>query len=120
MARGFLQIDENGVAVAAIVVSEQDAADGNGPEFCHGIHGGTWVEAESEGKMRGGIGFIYLEDEQALVHPKPFESWTLDREKLTWMPPTPRPEHVEGKIHSWNEETGEWVQGEDIIYGHNI
>lgn len=39
---------------------------------------------------------------------KPFQSWTLNEETLTYSPPTPRPQ--DGKLYRWDEPTLSWIE----------
>jgi hypothetical protein len=39
---------------------------------------------------------------------KPFPSWTLNEETLTYSAPTPRPQ--DGKLYRWDEPTLSWIE----------
>jgi len=115
MPVNFVQIDEDGLVIGGALVSDEDAADGKGVDFCKGLHGGTWLEAGSVEAPRAGMGWVYLADIDEFLNPKPYSSWTLDRENHTWKPPTARPEDGE---YVWNEGEEEWVadSGSSIVY----
>lgn len=52
-------------------------------------------------KNYAGIGYIYNPVLDAFYEPKPFDSWTLNKDTCLWEPPIPRPE--DGKYYVWNE-----------------
>jgi hypothetical protein len=87
-------------------------------EWCETNLGGTWVQTSyntyaGKHKLGGtplnknfaGIGYIW--DGTGFAAHKPFESWTLDEETMTWNPPIPKPE---GPYSYWDEETLNWIQ----------
>jgi hypothetical protein len=59
-------------------------------------------------KNYAGIGFIYDENLDAFIPPKPFDSWILDEEKCQWVSPVPYPENL--GFHVWHEDTQEWKE----------
>lgn len=66
-----------------------------------------------EGALRknyASVGYIYNENLDAFIPPKPYNSWILDENKGDWEPPTPYPEDgLNGdKTYVWNEENLEW------------
>lgn len=125
----FAKINDIGV-VTEVAVVEQDQ-ENRGQEFlaedlglggrwektCHNTRGGIYYDPETNEpsidqsksfrKNFAGIGFIYDEERDAFIGPKPFESWILNEDTCTWEAPTPKPE--EG-IWFWNEELGNWEE----------
>jgi hypothetical protein len=71
-----------------------------------GVHsnGGTPLR-----KNHAGIGYIYDEDRDAFISPKPFKSWILNETTCLWQSPIPYPQ--DNNKYNWNEETLSW----DII-----
>jgi hypothetical protein len=71
-----------------------------------GIHnnGGTPLR-----KNFAGIGYIYDEDRDAFIPPKPYNSWVLNETTCQWESPVAIPQD-ENK-YTWNESTLTW----DII-----
>jgi hypothetical protein len=72
---------------------------------------GTWKKAfwDINGKKRFcGIGYLYMEEKDAFIPPKPLPSWVLNDENI-WNPPTP---HPEDGVYTWNEETISWLKVE--------
>ena len=68
-----------------------------------GIHklGGTAFR-----KNYAGIGYIYDEQRDAFIPPKPFNSWILNEDTCLWNAPIDKPN--DGNIYKWNEEILNW------------
>ena len=58
-------------------------------------------------KNYAGIGYTYDNDLDAFIPPKPYDSWTLNRDTCLWEAPVPYP--TDGNNHMWNEETLSWI-----------
>jgi hypothetical protein len=82
-----------------------------------GIHslGGTPFR-----KNHAGIGYIYDQNRDAFISPKPFNSWILNEDTCLWEPPIIYPEtydlnltYPDGTVkkdpYKWNEETQSWT-----------
>ena len=67
-----------------------------------GVHssGGTPLR-----KNHAGIGYVYDEDKDAFIPPKPFNSWILNETTCLWNAPVVRPN---GRGYTWNELTLSW------------
>ncbi len=115
----FAQVDENNIVTQVLVVSDQDA--GNGQDFLANTLGlgGTWIQTSyntaggvhKDGgtplrKNYAGIGYTYDSGRDAFIPPKPFNSWLLDEATCLWNAPIARPEG--DGIYTWNEETLSW------------
>ena len=115
----FAQIDENNIVTQVLVVSDQNA--GNGQDFCANTLGlgGTWIQTSyntSGGvhlnggtplrKNYAGVGYTYDSVRDAFIPPKPFTSWILNEETCLWDAPVARPEG--DGIYTWNEENQSW------------
>ena len=59
-------------------------------------------------KNYAGIGYYYDSIRDAFIPPKPFPSWTLNEQSCLWQSPIPYPN--DGKMYTWNEETGNWEE----------
>jgi hypothetical protein len=73
--------------------------------------GGIWIQTSYNNNIRknfAGVGYIYNEELDIFLPPKPYTSWIIDVEKGVWTAPIPRPEEQQGKAHIWIEETQEW------------
>ena len=107
--------------VIQVLVTENNADEGYG--FLLKNFGGRWIKTSyntiggvhTQGgtplrKNFAGIGFIYDEQRDAFIPPKPFKNWILNEETCQWEAPVPYP--TDGKIYNWNEELGDWVEVE--------
>lgn len=115
----FAEIDENNIVVRVLVVDDNNAA--NGQEYLAnelGL-GGTWLQTSyntsqnqhPNGKpLRGnyaGLGFLYNQELDIFIAPKPFASWSIDETTATWVAPIAMPS--EG-AWEWDENSQEWVE----------
>lgn len=57
-------------------------------------------------KNYAGIGYIYDEQRDAFIPPKPFPSWVLNEFSCLWESPIPYPN--DGNYYDWNEENQSW------------
>ncbi len=79
----FAEIDENNVVLRVLVVDNEH--EHRGHEFLSqdlGL-GGTWIQTSYNGNFRktfAGMGFVYNEELDIFLPPKPFESWILNTE----------------------------------------
>ena len=58
-------------------------------------------------KNHAGIGYIYDEDRDAFIPPKPFNSWILNESTCNWEAPIAYP--TDGKLYNWDESIKNWV-----------
>ena len=100
---------ENGI-VTNVIVAEQEFIDSGAlgdPK--------SWIQTSYNNSTRGtyaGIGYLYLENLDIFIPPKPFPSWTLDEELGTWKAPVAKPE--EGKW-VWNEYNQQWNEDTHVL-----
>ena len=75
-----------------------------------GVHdnGGTPLR-----KNHAAIGYIYDEDRDAFIAPKPFNSWVLNETTCLWESPIPYPQ--DNNRYKWNEQNQSWDLIEDNI-----
>jgi len=102
---------ENGV-VTNVIVAEQDFIDS-------GAVGdpSSWIQTSYNGNIRGifaGIGYLYNEELDIFLLPKPFESWSLNLETAQWESPVPYP--TEGRW-IWNEAEEKWDEDTHVLPG---
>ena len=67
-------------------------------------------------KNYAGIGYLYDEERDAFISPKPFESWTLDS-NFDWQPPIVKPTTPDDALYDvlWEEDNERWIaQGCDF------
>lgn len=58
-------------------------------------------------KNFAGIGYLYDEERDAFIPPKPFDSWVLEESTCHWQPPLPVP--TTGGPYRWDEGSLSWV-----------
>lgn len=59
-------------------------------------------------KNYAGLGYVYDEQKDAFIAPKPFASWVLNNESCLWEAPVELPS--DGKQYYWDEDTLSWLQ----------
>lgn len=124
----YAKLDENNIVLAVHIISNEiTTIDGieleqRGVDFLTELYGyplwkqtsyNTQAGEHAEGKKAfrknyAGIGFIYDEERDAFIPPKPFPSWILDEQTCRWQAPVPRPDDID--LCFWNEENQEWVE----------
>lgn len=123
----FAELDENDIVLRVIVVSDDDAVDGE--VFCNNLLGGSWKQTSyntrggvhydpetqtPDGgvalrKNYAGIGHVFDEGRDAFMTTQPYPSWTLDEDTCYWEPPIPKPIAGPGGYYEWDEPTVNWV-----------
>ena len=123
----FAELDENDTVLRVIVVSDENAIDGE--VFCNNLFGGSWKQTSYN--TRGGVhydpetqkpddgvafrknyagkGYVFDEWRDAFMAPQPYPSWTLDENTCYWEPPVPKPPSDPGGHYEWDEPTVNWV-----------
>jgi hypothetical protein len=89
-----------------IATTEQAGAD-----FLNNIYKtrDVWKQTSYNNNIRknyAGIGYIYDEDRDAFIPPKPFNSWVLNETTCLWESPVAYPN--DGQKYIWNEDTQSW------------
>jgi hypothetical protein len=61
-------------------------------------------------KNHAGIGYIYDENRDAFIPPKPYNSWVLNEDTCLWNSPVAKPTEQleENEYYSWNESIINW------------
>lgn len=57
-------------------------------------------------KNYAGIGFLYRQDLDAFIPPKPYPSWVLNEQTCLWEAPTPMP--TDSEYYIWDEQNKIW------------
>ena len=57
-------------------------------------------------KNHAGIGYVYDEDRNAFIPPKPYNSWVLNENTCVWESTVDYPN--DGEIYTWNESALNW------------
>jgi hypothetical protein len=120
----FAELDENNVVININSVHENSIDPENeeesGIDFLESLHGHRRWKRYSFNTAHGvhmqdgvpfrknaaAIGYIYDEERDAFVPPKPFESWTLDEEICEWLPPVDAPVPP---LYRWSEAEYGWI-----------
>ena len=113
----FVKLDENNVVVAGVVVNN-DAIDPtneevSGIEFLNNLYctADNWKQTSYNGNIRkqyAGIGYTYDPIANVFIAPKPYPSWTLDK-NFDWQAPKTKPD----AFCIWDEENLMWQQLEN-------
>lgn len=93
---------ENGVVVHVEVVT--DEFFNSNPDR----YSGTWLKVGTEKYPFVSPGYTYIQKEDKLIAPQPFNSWILN-EKNEWTAPKSQPK---GKCY-WDEDKQEWILNTD-------
>lgn len=86
----FAEIDDNGIVLRVLVVSNE--LENRGVEYLRDdlALGGTWIQTSYNGKIRknyAGIGFTYDATRDAFIPPKPENAIGFDEETCQWITP---------------------------------
>ena len=116
----YAKIDENNI-VTEVIVSNIDFINSleesnSYIETSKNMYGGVYYDENTNQpssnqsqllrKNYAGIGYIYDENRDAFIPPKPFNSWVLNESSCLWDAPTAMPD--DGEIYTWNEVTQTW------------
>ena len=126
----FAELDENDIVLRVVVVSDENAIDGE--VFCNNLLGGSWKQTSynthggvhydpdtrtpDDGvafrKNYAGKGYVFDDGRDAFMTAQPYPSWTLDEDTCYWEPPVPKPVPPlaeSGGYYKWDEPTVNWV-----------
>jgi hypothetical protein len=103
---------EDGI-VTQVIVADQEFIDS-------GTVGdpSQWIQTSYNSNIRktyAGIGYLYNEELDIFIGPKPFESWSLDTENGTWKAPVDKPD--DNKNYIWNEDSFSWEESTNPLPG---
>jgi len=116
----FAKLDENNVVVEVVVIDNNAVnnlpfpdSEPIGVAFCQSLYGAdtVWKQTSYNGTFRkryAGEGLIYNSEVDAFISPKPYPSWSLDKEIGNWKPPVPFPN--DEKLYRWDEESQTWIR----------
>lgn len=127
----WAEIDENNIVTRVLVGDNNDQNGDEGYQWLIENLGGRWIKASYNTrfgihilggtplrKNYPGIGYIYNEELDAFIPPKPdnMNSWIINTEKGIWEPPIPFPGEIPedpflvSLEYIWDEETLSWVK----------
>ena len=104
-------LDENNIVTEVIVgIDENELIEGKYPEIWYGeFRNQKCLRTSYNGNIRknyAGVGYFYDEILDAFIPPKPFESWSLNKETCNWKAPLEYPS--DGNRYIWNENNLIW------------
>lgn len=124
----YVFLDENNI-VTEVIVGKEEFEEGVNWELHYGnfrnqvckrtsyntiggVHyksDGTPSEDQTKAfrKNYAGIGYMYDEQRDAFIPPKPYPSWILNEFSCLWESPIPYPNNENN--YYWNEDTLSWV-----------
>jgi hypothetical protein len=107
----FAKLDQNNVVTEVVVVSNDVATNEEaGVSFLRNLYKeptANWKQTSYNSTIRknfAGVGYIYDNNNDAFIPPKPYNSWILNEDTCKWEAPIVRPEGS----YQWNEETQTW------------
>ncbi len=113
----FAKLDNNNIVLEVHVVNN-DALDSNneeqsGIEFLTQWSNGytNWKQTSYNGNYRknyAGIGYIYDQERDAFIPPKPFNKWVLNEDTCIWESPVQYPDDENQYV--WNDNKGVWEE----------
>jgi hypothetical protein len=105
----------NGIVQQVIVAEPEffdtfvDSSPGEWIQTSYNTRGGVHANGGTPlRKNYAGVGFTYDKERDAFISPKPYQSWILDENSCTWLPPVACPE--DGKNYAWDEPTTSWKE----------
>jgi hypothetical protein len=107
----FAQIDSNNIVINVLSIPDEEQHRGEEYLSVNLGLGGRWIQTSYNNNVRkifAGIGYVYNQELDIFLPPKPFESWTVDPIKKEWVAPQERPEEIDGTGLSWNEGEQLW------------
>lgn len=107
----FAQIDDNNIVIN--VLSVPDEQEHRGQEYLSENLGfdGRWIQTSYNHKIRknfAGVGYVYNEDLDIFMPPKPYPSWIINSELGIWESPIPYPQLKNNEICIWDEDKKTW------------
>lgn len=113
----WAEISENNIVIRVVATSNNEPDEGY--QWLIDNLGGQWIKTSyntiggvhrlGEVPLRknyAGIGFIYDEQRDAFIPPKPFNSWLLNEDTCQWNSSVEYPN--DGKFYTWNEDNKTW------------
>ena len=116
----FAKLDNNNIVLEVHVINNAEMLDAAGQEneevgraFLIQWSGGytNWKQTSYNSNFRKNFaapGYTYNLEFDALVPPKPFDSWILDTETAKWRAPIDYPQ--DGKYYRWDNNINNWIE----------
>lgn len=117
----FAKLDENNVVLSVHVVNNDILnidgieSEQRGIDFLTDLHGHSiWKQTSYNRSFRknfAAVGYIYSQEHDMFIPPKPYPSWNLDLEYGCWNAPVDKPEDMVNLV--WSEEKQKWEELKD-------
>ena len=109
----YVFLDSNNIVTEVITgIDETELIEGLHPEIWYGNFRNQVCKRTSyNGNYRknyAGIGYIYDQERDAFIPPKPFNKWILNEDTCRWDCPVPYPD--DDKQYVWNDNQGVWEE----------
>jgi len=106
-------LDENNIVTEVITgIDETELIEDLHPEVWYGNFRNQVCKRTSYNnnyrKNYAGIGFVYDEERDAFIPPKPYNSWILNETTCNWQAPISYPQN--NGLYEWDEENQEWLE----------
>jgi len=108
----FAKLGTGNIVERVEVVSNDIATtEQAGVDFLNNLYktSDVWKQTSYNNNIRknyAGRGYIYDEDRDAFIPPKPFNSWVLNETTCRWEAPVAYPN--DNQYYIWNEDTQSW------------
>jgi len=108
----FAKLGTGNIVERVEVVSNDIATtEQAGVDFLNNLYktSDVWKQTSYNNNIRknyAGRGYIYDEDRDAFIPPKPFNSWVLNETTCRWEAPVAYPN--DDQYYIWNEDTQSW------------
>lgn len=113
----WAKINENNVVVDCIVADQSfilSGAVGNSKQWVECLKPSE-VDINSLAGKSAGVGSHYDPQHTVFYDPKPFPSWSLDKNTWEWVSPVPHPDP--NKFFAWDEKNQQWIAEQDCCHG---
>lgn len=116
----FANINSNNKVITIISIDDKNCENLNFPDseqvgqsYINDIlkKTGRWLQTSYNNNFRhtyASIDGYYVEELDAFIQKKPFDSWILNEETKKWEPPVIYPN--DSKKYKWNENNKNWVE----------
>jgi hypothetical protein len=106
-------LDNNNIVTEVITgKDENELLDGLTPEeWYSNFRGQRCVRTSYNSNIRknyAGIGYIYDEERDAFIPPKPYSKWILNEDTCNWEAPVAYP--TDEKLYVWNDNKAVWEE----------
>ena len=108
----FAEVDSNNIVTRILNVPNEEEHRGQEYLSADLELGGRWIQTSYNNNIRymyAGIGYIYDEEYDIFLPPKPYPSWILNESHEGWIAPVPKSDDPT-KVYGWNEENQEWYE----------